>query len=197
VIKKFDQIITSFIENQWGFCAEFLPQPLIDRLRNHLLKIYESDLFLDASIGIQASKTQNQTIRNDKIKWLSRSNNHHIENEFLNIMDDFVVHLNATCFTGITNHEFHFCHYEKGNFYKKHLDQFKGNNIRAFSIILYLNPFWKESDGGKLKFFIDHKTLEIAPKENSMIFFNSQTMEHEVLETHVPRLSITGWLRRD
>jgi SM-20-related protein len=56
---------------------------------------------------------------------------------------------------------------------------------------------WKETDGGKLKFFIDHKTLEIAPKENSMIFFNSQTMEHEVLETHVPRLSITGWLRRD
>jgi Rps23 Pro-64 3,4-dihydroxylase Tpa1-like proline 4-hydroxylase len=30
-----------------------------------------------------------------------------------------------------------------------------------------------------------------------MIFFDSAKLAHEVLETQVPRLSITGWLRRD
>ena len=86
---------------------------------------------------------------------------------------------------------------KKGNFYKKHLDQFKDNQTRAFSMILYLNPYWEEADGGKLKLYIDNEVLEIAPKENTLIFFDSHTMLHEVLETHVNRLSITGWLRRD
>jgi SM-20-related protein len=193
--ETFDQIINSFIKNQWGFCDQFLPPNLINSLRIHLLEDYNSKIFFDASIGNQTNKIQNETIRNDKIKWLHRTND--IENEFLRVIDDFVSHLNFTCFTGITKHEFHFSHYKKGNFYKKHLDQFKENQTRAFSMILYLNPDWQEADGGKLKLYIDDEVLEIAPKENTLIFFDSHTMLHEVLETHVNRLSITGWLRRD
>ena len=65
-------------------------------------------------------------------------------------MDDFVNHLNSTCYTGITGYEFHYALYEKGSFYKKHLDQFKNTASRQYSLIMYLNDDWQEADGGQL-----------------------------------------------
>ena len=40
--------------------------------------------------------------------------------------------------------------YDAGDFYKKHLDQFKDNSNRQFSMISYLNPHWEAKDGGEL-----------------------------------------------
>uniref|UniRef100_UPI004047D529 2OG-Fe(II) oxygenase family protein n=1 Tax=Flavobacterium sp. TaxID=239 RepID=UPI004047D529 len=40
-------------------------------------------------------------------------------------------------------------------------------------------------------------TQKIAPTNRKTVFFKSNELVHEVLETHKPRLSVTGWLRRD
>jgi SM-20-related protein len=67
---------------------------------------------------------------------------------FFDLIDQFVKHLNVTCYAGITEYEFHYTYYEKGSSYKRHLNQFKGNQNRAYSMIMYLNDNWSPSDGG-------------------------------------------------
>jgi SM-20-related protein len=110
-------------------------------------------------------------------------------------MDKFVRYLNRTCYTGITGYEFHYALYEQGSFYKRHLDQFKNNTSRAYSIIMYLNADWQEKDGGELVLYhLDH-IQTIAPMNGKCVFFKSSELEHEVLITHQPRMSITGWLK--
>jgi SM-20-related protein len=103
--------------------------------------------------------------------------------------------LNTTCFTGINDYEFHYALYEKGSFYKKHLDQFKGNNSRQFTLIFYLNEDWESGDGGELRVYIDNAYRDIQPNNQKAVFFKSSEIEHEVLESQTQRMSITGWLR--
>ena len=85
-------------------------------------------------------------------------------------MDKFVSHLNSTCYTGISSYEFHYTLYEAGSFYKKHIDQFRNNDSRQFSMIIYLNKNWEEDDGGEL--CIHHKghLKTFLPKTGKLFF---------------------------
>jgi SM-20-related protein len=107
-------------------------------------------------------------------------------------MDRFVSHLNRSCYAGITGYEFHYTLYEKGSFYKRHLDNFKQNGTRAFSMIMYLNT---EVSGGALRIYQGDGFQDIDPNSGKSVFFKSDQLEHEVLITHLPRMSITGWLK--
>ncbi|MES2828966.1 MAG: 2OG-Fe(II) oxygenase [Bacteroidota bacterium] len=105
--------------------------------------------------------------------------------------------LNSTCYTGITGYEFHYTLYEKGRFYKKHLDQFKNNTGRKYSVIIYMNENWVIADGGELRIHHADRLQNISPTNGKGVFFQSDEMEHEVLITNKPRMSITGWLKVD
>jgi SM-20-related protein len=85
--------------------------------------------------------------------------------------------------------------YEKGSFYKKHLDQFQNSKTRAFSMIMYLNVDWIAADGGELCIYHDDFLQTISPQNGKCVFFKSSDLPHEVLVTNAPRLSITGWLK--
>ena len=87
--------------------------------------------------------------------------------------------------------------FDKGSFYRKHLDQFQDNSSRQFSMITYLNENWQPEDGGELCIYDGDVTQKIAPTNRKTVFFKSNELVHEVLESHKPRLSVTGWLRRD
>ena len=106
-------------------------------------------------------------------------------------------YLNRSCYTGITGYEFHFALFDKGSFYRKHLDQFQDNSSRQFSMITYLNENWQPEDGGELCIYDDDMAQKIAPTNRKTVFFKSNELVHEVLESHKLRLSVTGWLRRD
>ncbi|MFD2634174.1 2OG-Fe(II) oxygenase [Pedobacter mendelii] len=110
-------------------------------------------------------------------------------------MDSFILHLNQTCYTGITGYEFHYTMYQKGSFYKKHYDQFKNNGSRKYSMIIYLNIGWKLGDGGELCIYKKGIAQNISPVNCKSVFFKSDKLEHEVLTTNVVRMSITGWLK--
>ena len=127
------------------------------------------------------------------IYWLDRSHNDLSENAFFDLMDEFVSYLNASCYTGITGYEFHYALYPKGSFYKKHVDQFKNNAVRQFSMITYLNTDWKQEDGGELCVYQNGTQQNIAPTAGKSIFFKSSELEHEVLLSNKARMSITGW----
>ncbi len=193
----FNCLIDSFIADKVGLAEHFLNVPLAAQLKGNLNTLFDSNQLREAGIGNDSVLTQDKLIRSDKIYWLDPKHNDLHENNFFLLMDLFVRHLNSTCYTGITGYEFHYALYETGSFYKKHLDQFRSNKSRAFSMIMYLNADWQQEDGGELRIFNEGNTQTIAPLNGTCVFFKSSELEHEVLVTNVPRMSITGWLKTD
>jgi SM-20-related protein len=188
-------LIDSFIETKVGITQDFLDRDLAAKLKQNLCALYAERLMKAAGVGNELFFVENKAIRSDKIYWLDREHNDPHENSFFDIVDAFVVFLNETCYTGITSYEFHYAWYDKGSFYKKHLDQFHQNKDRAFSVIMYLNEAWQAEDGGELRIFHPDYEQLVAPINGRCVFFKSSELPHEVLLTNQPRLSITGWLK--
>ena len=191
----FEEVIASFLEKRVGVSDQFLSIALAAQLKENLVALYHSEAMKHAGIGNDHVFNHNKEIRSDKIYWLDSANNNPAETAFFQLIDAFVAYLNETCYTGIQSHEFHYALYEKGAFYKKHLDQFKSDDRRMFSMILYLNEGWAAADGGELKVYQQTGIQIIAPENQKCVFFKSSELEHEVLLTNVSRMSITGWLK--
>lgn len=195
--KIFDTLIDSFIAEKIGIAEGFLSNSLATHLKENLNKLHLSNLLVSAGIGNEKLADHDKLIRNDKTFWLDRKHNNKYENDFFDLMDDFVSYLNQTCYTGITGYEFHYTLYEKGSFYLKHLDQFRNNDSRKYSMIMYLNAEWKQGDGGELCIHHDNHLQFISPNNGKSVFFKSNELLHEVLVNNQPRMSITGWLKID
>lgn len=193
---SFESLINSYIESNVGIASNFLPESLAKNLQQEILRLHENNKMRAAGTGISGKVQHNTSNRGDAIYWLDRKHNNVHENAFFDHIDAFVEYLNSNCYTGITNYEFHYTLYQPGTFYKKHIDQFQGNNNRVFSIISYLNADWKKADGGELSIHHESRTQLITPTNRKTVFFKSNELEHEVMITHAPRLSITGWLKK-
>jgi len=195
--ETFDILIDSFIADRVGIATDFLDPSLATHLIANLTALYAQNGLRHAGTGNEAVVSHDKAVRSDKIYWLDRDHNDPHENDFFDLMDRFVAHMNRSCYTGITGYEFHYALYEKGSFYKKHLDQFRNNSSRKYSVILYLNEDWKAADGGELCIHHPNHLQNIAPQNGKIVFFQSSEMEHEVLPAHKARMSITGWLKVD
>ena len=193
----FETLISSYLDTKVGMVPDFISEELAENLVQRLFELKEQNLLKAAGIGNVAKLTHNAEIRSDAIYWLDRNNNNEFENQFLDQVDAFVTYLNRSCYTGITGYEFHFALFDKGSFYRKHLDQFQNNSSRQFSMITYLNQYWQPEDGGELCIYDEAKIQKVTPTNRKAVFFKSDELVHEVLETNKARLSVTGWLRRD
>ncbi len=195
--QTFSDFIDTYLNTQVGISENFLNTALSGHLKDNLIRLFKSKLLLAAGTGNQTLVVHDKLVRGDSIYWLGREHNDAHENAFFDLMDGFVEYLNRTCYTGITGYEFHYTLYEKGAFYKKHIDQFQSNGSRAYSMIMYLNSDWVPADGGELCIHHVHGDQRVSPTNGKSVFFKSTEMEHEVMVTHKPRMSITGWLKVD
>lgn len=193
----FNTLVSSFIDNEVGIAEHFLSDGLAAHLKQNLTTLYKGDQLKAAGIGNETIVDHDKLYRSDMIYWLDRKHNDLHENNFFDLMDNFVSYLNRTCYTGITGYEFHYALYEEGSFYKKHYDQFRNNESRQYSMIMYLNADWKEADGGELCIHHTDSLQHISPLNGKSVFFKSSEVEHEVLLTNKARMSITGWLKVD
>ena len=193
--QSFERIISSFLENRVGLENNFLSKDLSTKLRENLILLFLDKQFKTAGIGSKTNLVTNKLIRSDVIYWLDRKHDNVHENVFFDLIDEFVKYLNMTCYSGIAEYEFHYAYYEKGSSYKRHLDQFKDNDKRAYSMIMYLNDDWSPDDGGELCVYQNAGSQIISPINGKCVFFKSSELEHEVLLSHKPRMSITGWLK--
>lgn len=194
--KIFNTLIDSFINNKVGIADNFLSDSLANHLKDNLNALFKEKQLRTAGTGNNALVVHDELVRSDKIYWLDRKHNDPYENAFFDLMDKFVVFLNSTCYTSIKDYEFHYTLYEKGAFYKKHLDQFRSNEGRQYSMIMYLNTDWAEEDGGELCIHHDDVLQNISPVNGKTVFFKSNELAHEVLQTNTSRRSITGWLKQ-
>jgi SM-20-related protein len=102
--------------------------------------------------------------------------------------------LNRALFLSLKDVEVHQTVYPIGSYYKRHLDQFKKDDARKLSVILYLNKNWTEENGGQLRIYTNDQYFDVLPIAGRLVCFRSDALEHEVMPATRERLSITGWI---
>lgn len=194
---QFEQLIVGLINDQYGCCDDFLKEKDVAGLRDNIKKLDSLNEMQAAGLGNKLSYQKNEKIRGDKIRWIETESKNEYEQIFLKKISLFIAHLNRTCYTSIIEFESHYASYEKKSFYKRHLDQFKTDNGRKYSIIIYLNENWKNEDGGNLTLYPKEcAQINISPIAGRMVFFKSDEMEHEVNPSFTRnRISIAGWFK--
>jgi SM-20-related protein len=157
------------------------------------LGVFQSESMNKAGIG-KENRQFNESIRGDSILWLDRHTVQPALALYLNRLDELRIFLNQSLFLSLKDYEVHLAWYPAGAFYKRHLDQFRSDDHRKLSAILYLNEDWQESDGGQLRMYLNDETHDFFPIAGRLVCFRSDLIEHEVLPATRERLSITGWL---
>ncbi|MFC3032879.1 2OG-Fe(II) oxygenase [Pseudoalteromonas fenneropenaei] len=181
-----------------GICIlpKALPLDVLEALQARLAQLSQHD-FNEAGIGRSSDHEKNRTIRRDKIHWLDDSDP--LEAKLLAHMQEMQDFLNRRLFMGLFSYECHFAHYQVGDFYKKHLDAFKGRTNRVLTTVLYLNPDWQAEDGGELVIYApdDHERelMRVKPEFGTFVTFLSDEYPHEVLPAKQSRFSVAGWFR--
>jgi SM-20-related protein len=187
-----ENLISALVDSGWYHCQAFIDpllcQKLVSELNSRALRM--------AKIGKGSNEQNNIEIRNDSLFWFSETSPCLAQNEYLEEMNKLMGIINQELYLGLKQFEGHFARYDQGGFYKKHLDQFKGNNERLISVIAYLNT---PPEGGQLRIYSRNNPeiieIDISPKAGSLVCFLSNQIYHEVLPTTSERLSIAGWLR--
>ncbi|WP_028887698.1 2OG-Fe(II) oxygenase [Tenacibaculum ovolyticum] len=195
---QFEKLIQGLINEKHGSCNDFLSPITMAALRENMVILNDSGKMIAAGIGNKLNFHKNDSIRKDKVNWISEQSINKHEKVYLNKIWRFIDYLNKTCFTSIRNFESHYSSYEKGSFYRKHIDQFKSEKGREYSIVLYLNQNWKDEDDGQLSLYpLNREQINISPLEGRLVFFRSDEMEHEVHSSSTrERRSIAGWLKK-
>lgn len=194
--QQFEQLISGVIDRKYGICDEFLDEKLLSGLTENLHTYHTHGEMHPAGIGRHFDFKKNLDVRGDVIRWIEEDSVNLYEAQFLEMIKQFIYYLNTTCYTQINQFEFHYAYYEAGSFYKRHLDQFKSHRGRKYSLVVYLNEKWKDSDGGNLRLYLDGHEHDVIPVGGRAVFFESEKLEHEVKASPMrSRISIAGWLK--
>lgn len=188
-------MMDSLDANGFAVVDGFIDDEAVARLLCNATTALQNGTFKDAGIGRETAHQTNKSIRSDQVMWMTQQTIHDWCPQLSERLDQLIDYLNQTCYAGINQCEFHLAHYGPGAFYKRHVDQFKHNGDRRFTVIVYLNPNWQPTDGGQLKVYTQNGPQEVEPKAGRLVFFESGVLEHEVTVSHQPRWSFTGWLK--
>lgn len=174
---------------------DFISDELYLQIRSYFRQIEEEMLLKKAGIGSLNEYQIRNDVRGDLIYWLDREKDTIME-PFFDQIDTLKQMLGRYCYLSLSGQEFHLAKYPAGSHYERHLDQFNNRSNRLITVLLYLNEGWEESHGGQLVAYRENEVISIEPKAKRLLVFRSDTIEHEVLRTSVPRYSLSGWLLR-
>lgn len=186
-----NKLIDALATDGYYIWDDFLTENEVVELRDCI-----PDNWKQARIGRNDDVSRIASIRRDKIQWLKRDMGAAV-NVFLDKMEQIRLLANQHFYLGLFEYEAHFAKYEKGDFYQKHLDCFKGNENRRLTTVFYMNESWEEADAGELVVYglDDQKIATIPPRSGRLFVFLSERFPHEVLPTNAERFSIAGWFR--
>ncbi|MBL4247086.1 2OG-Fe(II) oxygenase [Vibrio fluvialis] len=186
-----DALLDAIAEQGWFIWDDFLTAEQVQSLRDCAPENWKR-----ARIGRNDDLQRETTIRSDKIQWLSQNMAQPVQ-DYLERMEQIRQAVNRDFFLGLFEYEAHFAKYEQGDFYKKHLDAFRGQENRKLTTVFYMNEAWQPDDGGELKIYdLDDQLIDtVAPVAGRLVVFLSEKFPHEVLPTYADRVSIAGWFR--
>lgn len=171
----------------------FISQQELVQINQEFDELYKQSLFKKAGIG-KDSQINNQ-IRSDEILWWDFNNLTQTQQIIGTKLENLKVKINQELFLGLWDFEGHYAVYQKGSFYKKHIDTFKNDDKRTLSFVLYLNENWQPQDGGELQIYQENKIVKIDPVGGTLVCFLSREVEHEVLTANNTRKTFTGWFK--
>ena len=180
-----------------GVFPDFINADMVAALRHDLATLPPWEL-TPAAIGRERRQQTNEHIRTDKTRWLEGDTP--IQRGYQAQMAELQRQLNRQLFMGLKDYECHYALYQIGDFYKKHLDAFRGRGNRRLTTVLYLNDDWQATDGGELLIYPAHgkeSMHRVLPQAGTLVCFLSEDFPHEVLPATRDRLSIAGWFRID
>ncbi len=172
-----------------------LPDSIARCLVDFHLQLERSD-FHEAAVG-RETRTVNKEIRRDKIRWIE-ADDLSTATPWLAWTESLMVSLNRRLYLGLQTFESHLTLYEPGDFYRRHLDAFRGNASRMLSLVVYLNEDWAADAGGELVLYDPTGAsgpVRIVPAFGTVALFLAREFPHEVLTSKRTRYSVSGWFR--
>ena len=179
--------------NDFVIVDDFISEDLFTNIMSFFKELEENELLRKAGIGASGEFQLKASVRGDFIYWLDRDRDQTMT-PFFELKDEIADKLRQYCYLSLPGSEFHLAKYPEGSHYDRHLDQFNARNNRQITILIYLNENWKPGNGGELKIYREDEEILVEPIARRLLMFRSDTVEHEVLITNVPRYSLTGWL---
>lgn len=153
-----------------------------------------------AAIGRAQARHVREDIRGDRTHWFDPAALTPAQTRYWPRMQALRIELNRALLLGLDELEAHYALYPPGARYARHCDRFRDDDARVLSSVLYLNPDWREGDGGALRLYLgatsQNPHLDIYPYAGTLVLFLSAEFEHEVLPAMRERLSIAGWFQR-
>jgi len=202
----------------------FLSPLFVRRLRDDIDLLRAKGLFKAAKIGQDATNTLNTRIRVAETCFIGESKLNdepsNTRNQLFQILENLRSLLSANNLLKCSVDkaaptldprlsEFLYAYYSKGGFYRRHLDSVPNSAsfLRAYSILVYLNENWSESDGGCLRMHFDTgreflpsneepNYIDVKPEAGTLVLFDSQKIPHEVLDTSSKRSVVVGWYNK-
>lgn len=198
-----DALLDDIAERGYAVIDDFLPHAVVSALRQQARALHDAGQMRQAGIGNAAQHQVIKAMRGDSTWWLDENSASPEQTLYLARMQALQLALNRAFFLGLAEFETHFAVYTPGAVYHRHLDQFKGQQERQVSAILYLNENWQPEDGGELRLYLDNRNesvdsaqhLDILPLGGRLLLFLSGRFQHEVLPARRQRVSLTGWFR--
>jgi len=178
---------------------DYLPAGLLPALANEVAILHQTEAMARAGIGRGTDLVKDRSVRRDRIAWLEGFTE--AQAMLFTFLDALRDGLNRRLFLNLKRFEAHYATYQPGDFYKRHLDSFRGRASRVVSLVLYLNENWGLEDGGELRVFDsqDHQQAVgmVRPTAGRAVLFLSEEVPHEVLPANRTRFSIACWFRQD
>jgi len=196
-----DELASGLSEHGWMSvdARSWLGTSLLAALKQEVQILDRTDAMKKAGIGRGNDLVRDRSVRRDKIAWLQGVTAP--QAALFEFFEMIRQGLNQRLFLGLKRFETHYATYHSGDFYKQHLDSFKGRASRVVSLVLYLNEEWQAADGGALQVFNrdnDHEVCgTVLPEAGRMALFMSEEIPHEVLPANRTRYSLACWFRQD
>jgi SM-20-related protein len=194
MISKFDAVADGLAENGFAIVDNFLAAHEVNDILSSDEFQHKAGHFKKAGIGKHQDRQINEAVRGDHIQWLDKNLAPIPIKIYLERLSELTLFLNQSLFLSLKDFEVHMTVYPAGTFYKRHLDQFKKDDHRKLSVILYLNNNWAEEHGGQLRMYLPERSLDVLPIAGRLVCFRSDKIEHEVLPATRERFSLTGWM---
>ncbi len=191
----FERIGYNLEEQGYAFVPQFLSESHVSHLLTLFQKKIEDDAFHEARVGTSLEKTLEKRIRKSETAWIEDWS----DIDFLSLFyAELMSKLNLYFFLSLKRWESQFAFYPRGGFYRKHLDQLRGERHRQITSIFYLNDCVK---GGELIIYDREDkgkvALTVSPRLGDLVIFQSSQIFHEVKEVYDHRFSLTTWFRDD
>jgi len=196
---SYESISDALANDGYALIQHFVDPETVAVLRQHAIRLNATGKMHRAGIGQGRRFTLSNELRGDAIHWLDDQSMDSSAQPYMDKLEFLRQNLNRTLSLGLFEFEGHYAVYPSAAFYRRHLDQFKEDDHRRVTCILYLNEGWQESDGGQLRIYLNEDNqeefLEVLPQGGLLVVFLSSRFSHEVMPANRERVSLTGWFK--